>query len=61
MTQGPGALGTGRVSGGSGNFAGMSSEAVETLTACAYSTSLGPVSMDGNLTITLPATVSEDN
>jgi hypothetical protein len=61
MTQGPGALGTGCVSGGSGNFAGMSSEAVETLTACAYSTSLGPVSMDSNLTITLPATVSEDN
>ena len=61
MTQGPGALGTGRVSGGSGNFAGMSSEAVEALTARAYSTSLGPVSMDGNLTITLPATVSEDN
>ena len=51
MTQGP----------GSGNFAGMSSETVETLTARAYSTSLGPVSMDGNLTITLPATVSEDN
>lgn len=61
MTQGPGALGTGRVSGGSGEFAGMSSEAVESLTARAYSSILGPVSMDGGLTITLPATVSEDD
>jgi hypothetical protein len=61
MTQGPGALGTGRVSGGSGEFAGMASEAVESLRARAYSAVLGPVSMDGTLTVTLPATVSEDN
>jgi hypothetical protein len=60
MTHGPGALGTARVSGGSGNFAGLTSEAVESLTARAYSTTLGPVSMDGNLTIVLPATVSVD-
>jgi hypothetical protein len=60
MTQGPGALGTGRVSGGSGDFAGMSSEAVESLTARAYSAVHGPVSMDGSLVITLPATVGED-
>ena len=33
MTQGPNALGTGRVTGGNGNFAGKSSEAVESLTA----------------------------
>ena len=61
MTQGPGALGTARVTGGNGNFAGMSSEAVESLTARAYSATLGPVSMDGGLTITLPqaATGSE--
>ena len=32
MTQGPGALGTGRVTGGTGKFSGMTSEAVETLT-----------------------------
>ena len=61
MTQGPGALGTGRVSGGTGEFSGVSSEAVESLTARAYSSVLGPVSMDGGLTITLPATVSEDD
>lgn len=58
MTQGPGALGTARVTGGNGNFAGMSSEAVETLTARAYSATLGPVSMDGGLTITLPASTT---
>jgi hypothetical protein len=61
MTQGPGALGTARVTGSNGNFAGMSSEAVESLTARAYSATLGPVSIDGGLTITLPqaATGSE--
>ena len=61
MTQGPGALGTARVTGGSGSFAGMSSEAVESLTARAYSAIEGPVSMSGRLTITVPTTVSEDD
>ncbi len=59
MTQGPGALGTARVTGGSGIFAGMSSEAVESLTVRAYSTIDGPVWMRGGLTITVPATVRE--
>lgn len=54
-TSGPGALGTARVSGGSGAFAGLTSEAVEALTARAYSAELGPVSMSGSLTITMPA------
>ena len=53
-TSGPGALGAARVSGGSGTFAGLNSEAVESLTAKAYSSVSGPVSMNGNLTITLP-------
>ncbi len=61
MTQGPNALGTARVTGGTGNFAGMSAEAVESLTAQAYSAIDGPVSMHGNMTITLPAPVSEDD
>lgn len=61
MTQGPNALGTGRVTGGTGKFSGMSAEAVESLTAQAYSAIDGPVSMHGNMTITLPAPVSEDN
>jgi hypothetical protein len=61
MTQGPNALGTGRVTGGTGNFSGMSAEAVESLTAQAYSAIDGPVSMYGSMTITLPAPVSEDD
>jgi len=61
MTQGPNALGTGRVTGGDGNFAGISGEAVESLTAQAYSAIDGPVSMHGSLTITLPTALSEDD
>ena len=45
-TNGPGALGTARVSGGSGVFAGLDSEAVESVTAKAYSAITGPV-VDG--------------
>ena len=59
MTQGPGALGTARVTGGTGRFSGMSSEAVETLTARAYSAIEGPVSMNGSLTITVPQAMGE--
>lgn len=55
-TSGPGALGTARVSGGGGVFAGLDSEAVESLTARAYSAEHGPVSMNGSLTITIPTT-----
>jgi hypothetical protein len=58
-TSGPGALGTARVSGGSGIFAGLNSEAVESLTAKAYSAVDGPVSMIGNLTVTIPAVSSQ--
>ncbi len=59
MTQGPGALGTARVTGGTGTFAGMTSEAVESLTARAYSAINGPVSMHGSLTIILPKATIE--
>jgi hypothetical protein len=58
-TSGPGALGTARVSGGSGRFAGLTSEAVESVTAKAYSSVDGPVSMNGNLTVTMPAVNSQ--
>ena len=58
-TSGPGALGTARVTGGSGVFAGLTSEAVESLTARAYSANDGPVSMDGSLTITFPQVRSQ--
>ena len=54
MTSGPGALGIARVTGGSGEYAGPSTEAVESLTASAYSALEGPVSMKGNLTIVAP-------
>jgi len=50
-TAGPNALGTARVSGASGNFAGITTEAIEALSARAYSARQGPVSITGNLTI----------
>ena len=53
MTRGPTALGTALVTGGAGNFSGMSGEAVESLTARAYATDGGLVSADGGLTISL--------
>ena len=58
MTSGPNAIGTGRVRGGNGEFAGIESEAVESLKATAYSVNRGPVAMDGSLAITLPDTRS---
>ncbi len=54
MTVGPNALRTARVTGGSGEFAGIESEAIESRTASAFSVARGPVAMRGNLTITLP-------
>ena len=51
ISDGPGALGTGRVFGSSGRFAGLESDAIETLTAKAYSADVGPVAMEGQLTI----------
>jgi len=59
ITDGPGALGTGRVYGGSGRFSGLDSEAIETHTAKAYSTDVGPVAMEGQLTIDLSVEVRE--
>ena len=53
LTDGPGALGTGRVYGGGGRFEGLVSEAIETLSAKAYSAVIGPVAMEGQLTIEL--------
>lgn len=54
VTVGPGALGTGRVVGGSGEFRSLESEAVESLSAKAYSVGQGPVAMDGQLNIEIP-------
>jgi hypothetical protein len=57
MTVGPGALGTAAVSGGTGEFSGLESEAVEAVQARAYSLSQGPVAMDGRLTIDITGNV----
>lgn len=54
ITSGPGALGTARVHGGSGRFRGVEAEAVETLTAKAYSSTEGPVAMEGQLLVEMP-------
>lgn len=58
-THGPNALGTGRMTGGTGNFAGISGEAVETITAQAYSANDGLVSAVGGLTVSLPRSAGE--
>lgn len=63
ITSGPGALGTSRVTGGSGVFAGMETDAVESLSAKAYAVELGPVAMDAELAIEIPrrdVAVSQD-
>jgi len=54
MSVGPGALGTARVTANTGPFAGTEAEAVESITARAYSANTGPVGMSGSLTIALP-------
>lgn len=54
ISSGPGALGTARVIGGSGEFAGLDTDAVESLLAKAYSVEQGPIAMTGALAIELP-------
>ena len=55
MTNGRSSLGTARVTGGSGQYSGMTSESVESVTARGYSAVTGPVSMNGGLTVAIPA------
>ena len=57
MTVGPGALGTAAVSGGTGEFKGLESEAVEAVHASAYSVAQGPVAMEGHITIDVTGNV----
>jgi hypothetical protein len=57
MTVGPGALGTAAVTGGTGEFAGLESEAVEAVRASAYSVAQGPVAMEGRLTIDISGNI----
>lgn len=63
ITSGPGALGTSRVFGASGIFAGLETDAVESLSAKAYSVEHGPVAIDAELAIEIPrrdAALSQD-
>lgn len=53
-TTGPNPIGTARVTGGSGEFAGLDAEAVEAISARAFSIDRGAVAVDGTLTIELP-------
>ena len=54
LTAGPGQLRTADVAGGSGDFTDLEMDAVEALTARAYSAKIGPVAIDGELVIELP-------
>jgi len=54
LTAGPGALGTAAVTGGAGSLRGLKMEAVESLSARAYSVENGPVAAEGHLLIELP-------
>ncbi|MEX0708646.1 MAG: hypothetical protein WD078_11835 [Woeseia sp.] len=53
LTVGPSALGSGRVTAGSGRFSGAEGEAVEARRASAYSATSGPAAVDGSLTVVL--------
>ena len=56
MTNGPGSLGTARLTGGSGMYADLISEAVESRTARGYSSTVGPISMSGRLSVAISNT-----
>ena len=57
VTAGPGALGTGRFAGGSGEFVGLDADVIESHTVRAWSAESGPVAKEGMLLVELPATV----
>ena len=59
-TFGPGALGTAKVSGGSGEFAGAEMLGVESLSVKAWKVDAGAVSAEGRLLIELPAAPQKD-
>ena len=57
LTAGPGALGTAAVTVGTGPLKGVKMQAVESLSAKAYSADSGPIALDGRLLIELPESV----
>jgi len=54
LTAGPGALGTAKVTGGSGRLIGLSMEGVESMTIKAFSSDAGLVSAEGRLIVAMP-------
>jgi hypothetical protein len=61
MTSGPGALGTAKVTGGSGEFAGNEMLGVESLSIRAWRADSGPVAAEGRLIIELPPDFASDD
>lgn len=59
VTVGPGTAGMARVVGGSGEFDGLATEAIETLITKAYSVNAGPLSERGELAIEVPGSEDE--
>ncbi len=60
MTAGPGALGTAKVTGGTGALRGLDTQGVESLSSKAYSIDEGHVAAEGRLLIELPSIVADD-
>jgi hypothetical protein len=61
LTAGPGALGTARVTGGSGDFLGLSMLGVESKSIRAWRVDRGAISGEGQLAIELPAELMLDD
>lgn len=60
VTVGPGALGTAKVTGSSGEFAGMETLGVESLSVRAWRVDGGPLAAEGQLLIELPSERIDD-
>ena len=60
LTSGPGSLGTAKVTGGSGEFAGMDMLGVESLAVRAWRVDNGLLAGEGRLIIELPHEVDEE-
>jgi len=61
LTVGPGALGTARVTGGTGSFRDLKMEAMESLSARAFSVDEGPIAAGGRLLIELSAAAENED
>jgi hypothetical protein len=61
VTAGPGALGTARVIGSSGEFEGLDTMGVETLSVRAWRVDNGPIAADGRIIIELPNDASAES